>query len=171
LQAAVLKIHKLCLIILLAFSTIGCDQVTKIAARDLLPSIGSVSYLNNFIRLEYAENTGAFLSFGAKLSPNLRFWIFTVAVSLFMLLLVTHLASRKLDLMSIIAYSLILGGGVGNLIDRLIRGAVIDFLNIGIGELRTGIFNIADVAIVTGVFLLIVQPNLLLRFKTKKLSN
>lgn len=150
----VFKIRKIFLIAFLVFSTVGCDQITKIAARDTLQSTGAISYLNNSIRLEYAENSGAFMSLGAQLDPNLRYWIFSVAVSFLMLFLAIHLLQKKLDLISVVAYSSILAGGLGNLIDRFVRSSVIDFLNVGIGGLRTGIFNIADIAIVVGVLLL-----------------
>lgn len=52
--------------------------------------------------------------------------------------------------------ALIIGGGLSNLIDRIInQGAVIDFMNIGVGSLRTGIFNVADVAIMVGMFIFV----------------
>jgi signal peptidase II len=53
--------------------------------------------------------------------------------------------------------ALLIGGGVSNLVDRISRGAVVDFLNLGIGSLRTGIFNVADMAIMSGIALLIVR--------------
>jgi signal peptidase II len=52
----------------------------------------------------------------------------------------------------LVGWSLVIGGGASNLIDRLVRdGRVVDFLRIGIGELRTGVFNVADAAIVLGL--------------------
>jgi signal peptidase II len=56
-----------------------------------------------------------------------------------------------------VAYALLAGGGAGNLWDRLAGGAVTDFLNLGIGPVRTGIFNVADLAIVAGVVVLLVK--------------
>lgn len=152
----VLRVRRVCLVLTLIFSTIGCDQATKIAARDTLPSTGAISYLNNMFRLEYAENPGAFLNLGASLRPQLHFLIFTVAISGFLLALGFLLLHRSWDLPLTIAASLIVGGGIGNVIDRIARGRVIDFMNLGIGNLRTGIFNVADVAIMTGAFLLLV---------------
>ncbi|WP_020481681.1 signal peptidase II [Methylomonas sp. MK1] len=56
---------------------------------------------------------------------------------------------------SLLAYALLLAGGLGNLIDRLIYGGyVVDFINIGIGPIRTGVFNVADVVVVVGVLML-----------------
>jgi signal peptidase II len=66
--------------------------------------------------------------------------------------------ARRLHAIQVVALSLIIGGGVGNLIDRVFNhGAVIDFLNLGVGSLRTGIFNAADVQILTGIGLLLLQ--------------
>lgn len=109
------------------------------------------------MQLQYVENKGTFLSLGASLSEEVRFWLFTVIVSLILVGLFVYLiGSRSLDRSSVIAISLILGGGIGNIIDRVIYGgAVIDFLNLGIGGLRTGIFNMADVAITAGTLLLL----------------
>jgi signal peptidase II len=118
-----------------------------------------MTYLNNTIRLEYAENPGAFLNFGATLSHEWRFWIFTVAISIFLLLLAVQIWRRPWNLPVTVAASLILGGGIGNIIDRVARGNVIDFLNLGIGNVRTGIFNIADVAIMAGVLLLVIHTH------------
>jgi len=64
--------------------------------------------------------------------------------------------SLKQKALSILALSLIFSGGLSNFYDRIANnGAVVDFLNIGIGSLRTGIFNVADIAIMLGVLLLV----------------
>lgn len=63
-----------------------------------------------------------------------------------------------MSLDTVVAWSLVLSGGLGNLVDRIINdGRVIDFMNIGIGSLRTGIFNVADVYITVGVVVLVFQ--------------
>jgi signal peptidase II len=93
---------------------------------------------------------------GAHLDPHLRFIIFTVACALVLFAGGFFLfRSQHLDKWQVIALSLIVGGGVGNLIDRALRGWVVDFLNIGIGDFRTGIFNVADMAIVLGFCILL----------------
>lgn len=136
---------------------VGCDQTTKYTAKELLSPGSSVSLLDGTIRLQYIENTGAFLSLGASLSEEIRFLFFTVSVSLALAVMFLYLlSSRTLTLLPVVAISLILGGGISNLIDRLVyQGAVIDYLNVGIGGLRTGIFNVADVAIMVGSGLLV----------------
>ena len=65
-------------------------------------------------------------------------------------------SNSKQKLLSLIALSLVFSGGISNFYDRVFNnGAVIDFLNIGFGTFRTGIFNVADVAIMAGVFMLV----------------
>lgn len=142
---------------------IGCDRLTKYIAKENLPQYQVISLLHDTIRLQYAENTGAFLSFGSNIPPKARFFIFTILVGIFLFgLLVFQLMSRQMTHLQILAMSLILGGGFGNLIDRIVHnGYVFDFLNVGIGRLRTGVFNVADMSITFGVlwFLLLAVKN------------
>ena len=138
-------------------SCIGCDQVTKNIARQELSNSEPITFLNNIFRLQYAENPGAFLSLGAGSPENIRFWIFTLITGLFLAGMLVHLvASSKNTTAHIIALSLVIGGGIGNLIDRVFNhGRVIDFMNMGIGPFRTGVFNVADIAISCGVIWLL----------------
>ncbi len=137
-------------------ATIGADQATKALARQSLASRPPVSFFGGIFQFLYAENPGAFLSFGAGLSEATRFWIFTIAVGGFLAGMFFYICfSRRLTRPEVLALSLILGGGAGNLIDRLLHDhRVIDFMVVGVGRLRTGIFNVADVAITAGVGLL-----------------
>ncbi len=110
---------RIALIALIVFSCVGCDQITKAAARDYLASASSLSYLGDPFRLQYAENTGAFLSLGSILSADLRFWLFTVLSGIFLTgLMGLLLLRRNLHPGSIVGLSLVLSGGAGNLIDR-----------------------------------------------------
>jgi signal peptidase II len=151
------RIKNWVLVAIILVSCVGCDQATKAIARTYLPDSPFHSYLGDMFRLQYSHNPGAFLNLGAALPDTARFWIFTLLIGGFLAgLLVYLLRKHDLDKTTVIAYSLILAGGLGNLIDRVaFNGMVTDFLNIGIGGLRTGIFNIADVAITAGVVLLI----------------
>lgn len=136
---------------------VGCDQATKQVVRACLPEPSAYSLLGDLVRLQHVENHGAFLSLGASLPESTRFAMFIVAVSIALIGLVAY-AIRKPDItpFHIVAVSLIAGGGVGNLIDRILfDGGVTDFLNLGIGPFRTGIFNIADVAIMVGIGMLL----------------
>lgn len=149
---------RLASIITLLISTIGCDQATKVLARNNL-NHGTISFLGDMIRLQHAENTGAFLSLGSQLPPTVRFFIFTVFVAGFLAVAGFFLLKNKNSSpLSTFALCMILAGGIGNLIDRALRGSVTDFINVGIGPLRTGIFNVADMAIVAGVLILFLLP-------------
>jgi signal peptidase II len=130
------------------------DQATKKIATLTLSRHAPISYWGNFFRLDYVENPGAFLSLGGTLSPEVRFWVLNIAVSAFLIvLLYSVIANRAMSLFHTVCLSLVLGGGISNLIDRFFRhnGQVIDFMNMGIGSLRTGVFNVADVFIMFGI--------------------
>ncbi len=137
-------------------ANIAFDQVTKQIARQQLKGEPIQTYLNDTLRLLFVENEGAFLSLGAGLGENIRYWALTILpVVILLILLLYTLFSNELNRWQIIAYSFILGGGVSNIYDRILYGKVVDFMNMGIGSLRTGIFNFADVAIMIGLFMLI----------------
>jgi signal peptidase II len=137
--------------------SVGCDQVAKTIARASLAASPPISLLNDFVRLEFAQNRGAFLSLGEGLPGAARYLLFVVLVGgALALTLAFTLRLRAAAPMQLVALSLLTGGGLGNLIDRLIHdGAVVDFVSIGVGSLRTGIFNVADAAITLGVLLLL----------------
>ncbi len=132
--------------------TVGCDQITKGAARLWLSPAAPRSYLQGTLKLTLVRNPGAFLSFGAQMPPQVRFFLFSTLVGLILLAGLIYLAlSRRLSNGLAFALTLVLGGGIGNLIDRLaFSGAVTDFLVLSAGPLRTGVFNVADVAVLLG---------------------
>ncbi|MCB0128122.1 MAG: signal peptidase II [Caldilineaceae bacterium] len=150
------RIGILCFILL---SCVGFDQATKMIARQELATAPMQEYGNGFFRLLYAENPGAFLSLGASLHPDLRFWVFTVFIAL-LLSGLSWFAIRyiqKAPLPFVVAVALIAGGGLGNLIDRLLYdGHVVDFMQVGYSPLRTGVFNVADMAIMAGTGLMFI---------------
>lgn len=149
---------RILLLLVTLLITVGCDQLTKEIAREKLAPGETVVLMDGAVRLRYSENHGAFLSAGAGLGEAARFAIFTVGVAVILVVLSLYLlTARHLSLWPALSMALVVGGGLGNLIDRVAReGAVVDFLNVGIGSVRTGIFNMADVFIVAGVgFLLL----------------
>jgi signal peptidase II len=147
---------RLLLLLALIVSSVGCDQATKAIANAAIGSGPSLSYFGDTVRLTYAENPGGFLSVGANLPPAVRSWVFGAVPALVVLgLMVPLVRNHALGRGEAIALALIVSGALGNLIDRLVLGAVRDFLNVGIGPLRTGIFNVADVALMLGVALVI----------------
>lgn len=153
-----MKRLKLPIILATLIFSIGCDQVTKIAARDHLQGQQMQSYIGDTFRLTYAENSGAFLSLGSTLPDTWRTIIFVVLVAIFLGgFFIWMLRSKHLTWTALMASTLIVGGGIGNLIDRVVfDGKVTDFMNMGIGDLRTGIFNVADIWIVVGAVMMII---------------
>ncbi len=152
------KNKRLLLALVIIMTSIGCDQTTKQIAHKKLPRWQKISYLDDTIRLQYAENAGAAFSIGADLPASTRWFIFNLGQGIFLLILLIYLIRNANQQFSqFLGFAFILGGGLGNFIDRIIRdGVVVDFLNLGIGNIRTAIFNVADVAITTGLVLLII---------------
>ena len=139
---------------LAVLSTIGCDRVTKHAAATFLSGLPSRSYLADTVRLGYAENTGGFLSLGAELPSAVRAGLFTVGTGLLLCMLVFVAIRYRWDRLPTLGVALFVAGGASNWIDRATGGSVVDFLNVGVGPVRTGVFNVADVAIMLGVGLI-----------------
>lgn len=140
----------------LAVVTVGCDRVTKHIATRTLEGEPTQSYLGDTLRLGYAENIGGFLSLGAGLPEGARTAVFTIATGLVLVGLTVIAIRGQWRGLRLAALVLFVAGGASNWIDRALRGSVVDFLNVGIGSLRTGIFNVADMAIMLGVALLLV---------------
>ena len=143
---------------LVVFFVVLLDQLTKYLAIQLLDGKGVISLVGDSLRFLLVENRGGFLSLGASLPDGLRDIIFLFVTTIFLVGFFFYtLFDRQSTPFILISSSLIIGGGIGNLIDRSLReGAVIDFVNVGIGGLRTGIFNIADMAVLFGCMLLLV---------------
>jgi signal peptidase II len=136
---------------------VGCDHATKRVATSLLGQTDAVSLVGDAVRFELAYNAGAFLSLGAGLSPELRRLLLVGLVPIGLAIVcVSMLRQHALDLASLVGVALIAGGGLGNWLDRLLNGGLVtDFVSIGAGPLRTGIFNAADVFLVAGVLLIL----------------
>ena len=144
---------------------VGCDHATKLAATAWLEPASVLPLAADTVRLELAHNPGAFLSLGAGLPGGLRALVLLGLVPLG-LLVATGFAlrsgsSRRLPLVGsrrlpLVAVGLVAGGGLSNWLDRLLHaGLVTDFVSLGVGPVRTGIFNLADLAVVAGVVLLV----------------
>ncbi|MGC4099874.1 signal peptidase II [Ferruginibacter sp.] len=144
---------------------IGCDRLTKDLAKQHLKDKPAITYLNDTVRLQYVENTGAALSLGDDLPKAASFWLLSI-LPLAILLAVfvyTVMHLQQMSTMKIFSIAMIFSGGIGNIIDRILFDRhVTDFMNLGIGSLRTGIFNVADMCVTGGVI------GLLLFFNDKK---
>lgn len=148
---------------------VGCDQTTKLLAESSLPSEQRLSFFADTVRLQVAHNEGAFLSWGGTLPESFRVAALRGGVAAMLAAMLMYaLFSKKIGGLTMFAASLIFSGGVSNLIDRFAHnGYVIDFLNLGVGSLRTGIFNVADIAIALGALLLLMPGRLDVRTDPK----
>jgi signal peptidase II len=153
------RLKRMALIALILISCVGCDQTTKSLAREHLQGRAAVSFFADTLRLQYAENPGAFLSLGASLSREWATLVFTIGgAAIIATVLLYALLASKLGWLQLVALSLICSGGIGNLVDRVrFHGNVTDFLNMGLGSVRTGIFNVADMALMVGVALFVLS--------------
>lgn len=132
------------------------DQLTKVVidvSMSLYESIPIMPYFN----LTYARNTGAAFSFLADAGGWQR-WLFAgLAVGMSAFMAVWLIKLEKHEKLMAVALSLVLGGAIGNLIDRVAYGYVIDFLDVYYGDWHWPAFNIADSAICVGVGLMLLE--------------
>ena len=147
------------LITILVFLSITFDQISKIWVRNNFESYSEKSIIGDVFTLIKVENTGAFLGMGSELSeiPRVLLLIILPVVVLISITLYTYI-DKTLDKLSIIGFSLIIGGGIANIFDRIVFGSVTDFLYINLGGIfKTGIFNIADLSVTTGMILILIS--------------
>ena len=147
------------LITTLVFLSIAFDQISKIWVRNNFESYSEKSIIGDVFTLIKVENTGAFLGMGSELSeiPRILLLIILPVVVLISITLYTYI-DKTLDKLSIIGFSLIIGGGIANIFDRIVFGSVTDFLYINLGGIfKTGIFNIADLSVTTGMILILIS--------------
>ena len=161
------KIIRWLVIFLVLVANIGCDQISKNYVRDRVDFDERISLVKNYVTLMKVENSGAFLSWGNSLPHALRFALLSImplvvlGFGLGYLIMKTSLPKRIM-----LGTAFVIGGGIGNIYDRLIYGSVTDFLHIDLGIVQTGIFNLADVSIMMGVFIVLMDS-----FSKRNLSN
>jgi len=137
-------------------ATIACDRATKHIATSMLSGTASRSFLADSVRLEYVENTGAFLGLGADWPSWVRTALFGIGNALLLSALAVMAMRLRWSRTVLVGLALFAAGGASNLLDRLAYGKVVDFMNVGLGPLRTGIFNVADMAIMLGAAIVVV---------------
>jgi signal peptidase II len=136
-------------------ATIGCDRVTKHVAATTLSGAPSRSFLADTVRLEYVENPGAFLSLGAGWPLPARTALFSIGNGLLLFAVLVMMMRLRWRGPTLLGAALFVAGGTSNLLDRIAYGKVIDFMNVGLGPVRTGIFNVADLAIMLGAAIIV----------------
>lgn len=152
-------VKRLLLIFFVLLACVGCDQSTKLYAEARLPRTQPLSLFSDTVRLQITHNEGSFLGLGASAPKVWCLVTLRVGVSAMLLGLLAYTMFVKASQAPFIfALALVFAGGSSNLIDRFVNdGYVVDFINLGAGPIRTGIFNVADVAITVGALLLLVQ--------------
>ncbi len=142
----------------LVFMVALADQLSKIAIRTKINENEQLIFLNGHFKILSVHNKGAFLSLGDSWPTSMRWVILILFVSILLLVLWRLMLHSSTTTKHKLCYSIIIGGGLGNLIDRIYFDGVTDFLWIGFGPLQTGVFNLADMGILFGVLYLILEP-------------
>lgn len=144
-------------VLISVIAVLGLDQWTKFLATEHLKGEPEQLFLNGWFKLTYALNDGAFLSLGSDLGPVLRPILLTIFPAVLLLGLVWFIFREKdLNTWQVVSLALIVGGGLSNIVDRIIYGKVVDMMQLLVDPFPpTGIFNIADVAIMTGMFMML----------------
>jgi len=152
------KIVRNLLILMLLATNVGCDQISKCIVRQTIDYNHRTSIIGNIVTITKVENTGAFLGLGDQL-PRIIYKILMIILPLIVLgyALYYLLTSNNLSKLLIFGICLVIGGGLGNVYDRIIYGSVTDFLHFDFVLFQTGIVNMADISITIGFFVLIYE--------------
>ena len=154
------------LILLIIILNVGCDQVSKKIVRHTVSADESIEVIGNHFTVMRVENTGAFLSVGDSLPRAAKNVLLSLLPLIALIIGFGYILTRtSITAVPLAGFCFIMGGGIGNIFDRMFYGSVTDFLHIEAGVFHTGIFNMADVSIVTGT--LIVLGHLI--FKKKQI--
>ena len=146
------------IILVILISTISCDQISKNMIRQKVEENQHIQVISNYFTITKIENTGAFLSLGNSLPRPISIILLTILPLIVIGFSLIYLfMNHKLSYFKVLGISFILGGGTGNIYDRILFGSVTDFLHMDLIIFQTGIFNLADVSIMTGMFILIVE--------------
>jgi len=143
---------------MIAAGVILLDQATKMLVLRYLPLHDSITVIPGFFSLTHVRNPGGAFGFMAQNSSPLRHWLFLLAAvfALGMILYFYHQTPRSHRFFGF-ALALIFGGAIGNLVDRLRFGEVVDFLDVYVGYLHWPTFNVADSAVTVGVIIFLLH--------------
>lgn len=147
---------KIIVLVVVALVIVLIDQATKMAIHSTFTLHESRSVIDGFFNLTYVRNPGAAFGFLQGAAPMFRKIFFLSITPIAMCFILYFLRSTKEnDWAQILALCSVFGGAIGNYIDRLRFGYVIDFLDVFIGEWHYPAFNVADSAIVIGIIILL----------------
>ena len=152
-----MKLSRNAFITVLVIINIALDQISKAIARIYIRKGEVIDVIGDVFQLYHVENTGAFLGMGSDMSDTMKL-IFLLILPVLVLGYVIYfiIKNKDLDKLSLIAFCCIVGGGIANVYDRIVYGKVTDFLHLDFGGVfRTGIFNVADMSVTTGMLILL----------------
>lgn len=138
-------------IFIVSLAVVVIDQITKLVVKYTLHYNQPVEIIGNFVRLTYIENPG--MAFGLRVANPTFLTIFASFASIIIFIYIIRARHEKF--FTRFALALILGGAIGNLIDRFLYGQVVDFIDIGIRQARWPVFNVADSAVSIGMIILV----------------
>lgn len=147
----IFSIRMFFLLIIVILITVFCDQISKVWASYNLNMVKPVNILGDYLKVVLRHNYG--MIWGIPLRNSIVYYVLPVIG----IIVIFFLAFRAKVKFLIIAYGLIIGGALGNLIDRLRLGYVIDYIDMGIKNARWPTYNLADLAIVIGLIMIIAR--------------
>ncbi len=149
---------KFAFLLIIVALNLGCDQVSKVVARKHIDFYQQITIIKDRFILTKVENTGAFLSAGSNLPEFTRIMVLTILPLVVLVYGLFYLyVNKALPRLMQIGVCFLIGGGMGNIYDRIVHGSVTDFLFMDFMLFRTGVFNLADVSIMVGIGLLFSQ--------------
>jgi len=140
------------------------DQLSKFLIRQNVDQYSEIKLIGDYFILTNVENSGAFLGMGSDFSPFIKtVFLLILPIIVLICIMIYVYRDKEIDKISLIGFCFIIGGGIANIYDRIMYGSVTDFLFIDLGGIfKTGIFNIADLSVTTGMIMI-----LLMSFKNK----
>lgn len=152
------RLVKTLVIFAILLVNVGCDQITKIAVRKSVDYHERIEVISSYLTLTKVENSGAFLSLGDSLPYSLKTLLLLILPVLVLAYGVVFLISEtNVSRTTLIGACFVIGGGIGNIYDRIMYGSVTDFLHIDLVIFSTGIFNMADLSIMTGMAIILIH--------------
>ncbi len=149
---------KIVISLFLILSNISCDQITKDKVREGISIFETIPVIGNNFVLTKVENRGAAWSIGKSLPPVLKIVFLQVFPIIVLLFLFVYIVREKMiSKLNLIGFSFIIGGGLGNIYDRILFNSVTDFMYLEYGGIKTAVFNMADVSVLFGLFLVLIH--------------
>jgi len=152
------KLIRLLIVLIVLITNVGCDRISKIAVRDEIAYQERINVIGEYFIMTNVENRGAFLSTGNSWPEPIRLAVLMI-LPIFVIGYAIYYIFWNKDLTKwrIIGVAMMVSGGIGNIYDRIVSGSVTDFLYMDFVIFHTGVFNIADVSIMAGMFITIID--------------